>query len=149
MKLLVSTLLLTLLLVGGWGMLWMKWNRGTGTQAGKLIDGTITTSTKLPSVWPKDILIYPGARVQTAKVVNPASAQGEMSVILESPAKPQAVIVEYRKQLRVDGWTIRNTITPPDTTIFIAAKGTRTISVAITGNSQKTVITIAQFAMKR
>lgn len=114
-----------------------------GSMTIKTEEGTMTTGNKLPENWPTDIPMYAGATVQFGGAANGmAGDAGGMAVVMMSEDATADVAAYYKSSLAKDGWTVKSTMEAQGSTIYLAEKAGRTISVTVTGASGQTTITI-------
>lgn len=112
-----------------------------GTYTVKTDDGTWSTSDKLPSDWPSDAPLYPGADVQGSVAAAGGDTQGVGQYVgLLSSDSAQQVAAWYKSELAAKGWTVGTDITTPQGSMIGADKGGRTVAVTITSQDGKTAI---------
>ena len=113
-----------------------------GTMNIRTDEGTMSTGHEVPSDWPKDIPVYPGATVQYSASVNPADGNQGGALMLLSTDTDTAVSDYYAKELKAQGWTLAATMHAAGTVIMSATKDGRSLSVTVTGQDGQTSITI-------
>jgi hypothetical protein len=96
----------------------------------------------LPSGWPEEIGVYPGASISYSASVNPETGEPGMAVVLMSTDAVAAIAAHYKGALTAAGWTMGDAMEGQGTSIMTATKGTMTASFMITGASGQTSITI-------
>jgi hypothetical protein len=106
-------------------------------------EGTVTTgSGKVPESWPKDVPVYAGATVQFSGTNNAGTGQGGMALVLSSKEDPEVIVEYYKTTLKAGGWTVVNTMAAQGNTILLFTKGSKALSLSITGASGETSITM-------
>lgn len=108
----------------------------------KTDEGTMTTGKKIPNDWPTDAPLYPKATVQFAGTANSIMGDAGTAVVLLSTADLQEVKNYYRTELVDQGWDVKNTMEAQASTIYLAEKDGRTLSVTVTGNDGAVGISI-------
>jgi len=105
----------------------------------KTDQGTWSTSDKLPSNWPSDVPVYPGAKV-TASVAGAGDQANGNYASLESSDAVAAVIAWYKKEVPGAGWTVETDAMISGSLMLSATKGERALSVTVTDEDGKVAI---------
>lgn len=149
MKLFIGAIVVLVLIIGGCGMIMKKagekvvegmMERATngeadvdiqkdGTMKVTTDEGTYETGGDVPDEWPEDVPVYAGATVQYS---GSAADQG-MAVMLMSKDSADAVVKFYKDIMASGGWKVESTMQGGGSTIMIGTKGSRTLSIAISG----------------
>lgn len=116
--------------------------KGDGSMTITTDEGTMTTGNSLPAGWPTDIPMAAGAAVQFSGAANGMMGADGMAVVMTSEDSTADVAAFYKTALASEGWTVKSTMEAQGSTIYLAEKAGRTISVTVTGASGKTTITI-------
>jgi len=94
---------------------------------------------KLPADFPKDVYVIDGNII--AAISNQENKG--FSISIESDKSPEEVSVIYQDKLKNDGWKITGTMSFEGSSSVIAEKDTRTVSVIIAKNDNKTTVTVS------
>jgi hypothetical protein len=113
---------------------------GSGARFGAAVGGTV----ELPSSFPTDVPVYPGAR-PTGNVA--AGGRGAL-VTFESSDPPQKIFGFYRDGLTSLDWTIDSEVSFGGQGVLTASKDDRTASVAIVGAGSATQIVVTVSARR-
>ena len=119
-----SLLLASTLLVAGCGS-------ATGTQAPKQ-----NAAWTVPSDWPADLPVYPGATIGTSANINPDSTKPGMMLSMDTTDTPQQVSQFYAKTLRERGWTVDGTTDGGKYTAVMCTNADRMATVHATTKSE-------------
>jgi len=108
-------------------------------QAPKTLNPTVTAETGgLPANFPKDVPIYPGA-----KVVAGATSGADAGVTFETSDPPEKVMNLYKEELPRNGWKEIKPVSVAGLYTVGATKDGRTLGITITAlGSSKTNITV-------
>ncbi|MDD4988907.1 MAG: hypothetical protein PHV42_00575 [Candidatus Pacebacteria bacterium] len=103
--------------------------------------GTVTWGTNtLPSGWPSEISVYPGATIQYSGAGKGGSGQNASTIVLASSDSPDTISAYYKNVFSTNGWTITGTANTGGGIIIGAKNGAKTGGVSITpGQSGSTV----------
>lgn len=113
---------------------------GKVTIKGKEGEEVIIGGGQLPSNFPKDVPIYPGAKPAGSWTSTTGDEKGVL-VTLETNDGKNKVVSFYSAELPKNGWTIETTTTTDEGVMYIIKKNTRTGWVTITAekNSKTTI----------
>ena len=87
----------------------------------------------LPTDYPKDVPVYPGAKVTSSLAGSDKNKEGSM-VTFESSAALTDLAAYYRNQLEANGWMIRSSMAVGQTLVIQSAKEHRTLAINIQDN---------------
>lgn len=106
----------------------------TGQDGSKVQISTGEKGIALPGDFPKDVPVYPGARVLSSMNSN----DGVM-ITLQTADPAEKAEAFYVKELKAQGWTTESTVKLPQGTNYANKKENRNLTVSING-SDKTMI---------
>ncbi len=110
------------------------------------LDMKVTTSAgggvKIPDDFPKDVPVYPGAKVKTA-----ASVQGNRTLSLETADAVDKAQAFYADKLKAEGWNVLATTNVPNGVNIGAQKDKSTLGVAISKQGDQTAIVVTVTTM--
>lgn len=109
----------------------------------KTEDGSYSTSTTLPTDWPKDVSVYPGATLKYSGTNNLENRGSEFGAVFTTKDSGQLVYDYYKKELPQQGWTESNSQQTEGVMVITAAKGDRTFSMATSIFEGSTLITLS------
>jgi len=92
---------------------------------------------KIPDDYPKDLPVYPGAKVMVTQSLSEKNAR---TLMLESTDPADKIAEFYKKGLESNGWKIENTMTSGEMNIFTAAKENRQAVLQIMNGGDKRTI---------
>ena len=102
-------------------------------------DGTASFSTgegvKVPDNFPKDVLVYDGA-----KVIACVAAPGGQNLVLESKDSIEKVIAAYKGKMTGAGWKEEMSMNQADSAMLIYKKEPRTASIVVAHSGDVTQI---------
>lgn len=107
----------------------------------KTDQGTWSTSSKLPSDFPKDVPVYPGATVESSVAANQEQGGGQY-VGLQTTDALDAVVAWYKKEVAAQGWKIETDATVQGNLILGASKDTRELSLTVASSDGKVTISL-------
>src|SRR4051812_17885236 len=81
--------------------------------------GTVSNGNSVPAGYPKDVPVYPGARVASTQAL---PEKHLIELTLESADERAKIGDYYRTGLQSAGWKIDNSFSSTDVTAFIALK---------------------------
>ncbi len=103
-----------------------------------------TTGWTVPSDWPKDLPVYPGAKISTSAAFNPDSTKPGSMLSMETSDTPKQVSAFYAKALKDNGWTVDGITDGGKYTAVMCTKAARMATVhATTSDGKLTSILIA------
>lgn len=97
---------------------------------------------KVPDDFPKDVLVYKGAKVETSLKTGDAT-----QVMLSTADATDKVADAYKAEMTKSGWKEKTSMQMPDMTMLEYAKDRRTVTVQVMngdGKGAKIVLTIAK-----
>jgi hypothetical protein len=110
-----------------------------GTTRVQTKDGVVTVGEQqLPADWPKDVPVYPGAKVQVSGTSNTNGAASMFTI----PGGKADVVSFYKQKLVEEGWVIDVAADMGASSIVSASKDQRTIAVQIAESGEQTTVTI-------
>ena len=102
-------------------------------------DGTASFSSgagvKVPDNFPKDVLVYDGA-----KVIACVNAPGGQNLVLESKDSVEKIIAAYKGKMTGAGWKEEMNMNQADTAMLIYKKDPRTASIVVAHSGDVTQI---------
>lgn len=113
-----------------------------GSLTVKTNEGTFSTGTSLPSDWPKDAPVYPGATITYSGSSNPQSGESGFGAMLTTKDSAQKVRDYYAKELVVQGWKVEATYNANESSVLSATKDTRAFTVVTAEADGATTITL-------
>jgi hypothetical protein len=96
----------------------------------------------LPTNWPSDAPVYPGARIQYSASGMQDEGEGQ-GVMLSTTDSLQTVADFYAKALKENGWTIEGTMNAGTTSTIGGSKDGKMFTVVIAEANGTTSITLA------
>ena len=108
---------------------------GPKGETGRVAEGDGNVS--LPEGFPKEISIYPGARINTS-----AKTPEAMTVLLSTADPVTKVADYYEQQCKANGWSIQTTLNSAETRILSASKGKTTCTLNVSQNDGQTTVAI-------
>ena len=90
---------------------------------------------KIPADFPKDVLVYKGAKVETTV----KATEGTM-VTLTTPDPTAKVTEAYKADMKKSGWDEKTSVLMPGMTMLQYTKDKRTVSLHISGDDKATLI---------
>lgn len=117
---------------------------GDGTVTYKGEDGEVQvgTNAQLPSDWPSDVPVMPGATIGYSGTSNPTTGAAGATVMFTTSKSVAEVVTYYNTELVSQGWTIDATTNLANTTVISAKKAGRTAGMYIAGAEGTTTVTI-------
>lgn len=107
-------------------------------------EGTMSTSTTIPTDWPTDVPTYPGADVTYAASLKPIDANTGRTALMLTASDPREDIVSfYDRALQKNGWTIVRSVESGETIFRTATKDRRTLTLSIATAEGHTGITLS------
>jgi hypothetical protein len=97
----------------------------------------------LPSGWPSDLTVYPGAKILTFTSNTPTEGEQGIALSLLSTDSEAKVFDYYAAALPAAGWTVTSTMRTPGRNFLTATKGTRECSIMVGGGEGQTSIILA------
>ncbi len=104
-------------------------------------EGSFSVGTELPADFPKDIPLYPGAKV-TYSGTNSSDNGGGVGATFSTADDYTQVAAFYTRELPANGWTVDSTQNIAGTTVMSAKKDTRTLAVTATTSDGQTAISL-------
>jgi hypothetical protein len=95
-------------------------------------------SVALPEGFPKDVPIYPGAKVQTSM-----KSKDAMTATLHTPDDAAKVSGYYKEQMKANGWEIETTMDMPQGTMLAGKKGEEGLQVMVMSDNKATTVTLS------
>jgi len=123
-------------------------NSEDGTVTVKTDQGTYSTGDKLPSDFPADVPLYPGAKVQ-GSVAAAGQTGGGHYVGLVTSDSLDAVAAWYKSHVVSEGWTVASDATINGTVILGATKDNRNLAVTITSSNGQVSVGLAVTAQQQ
>jgi hypothetical protein len=107
-------------------------------------DGVVVIGAKvLPSDWPTDVPVYPGATVVSSTKATPADDEMSHALTLTTTDPPATVLTTYTTALKADGWKIGATATIGESIVLSATKEDRQVGVqAAPAEPGKTMVNV-------
>lgn len=97
----------------------------------------------MPTDWPSDVTLYPGAQITTSANVNPTDGKPGMMVMFQTSDAVQKVADFYTTSLKSKGWKIDGSMNMGTQGMVIAAsKGTNKLAVSLAGSAGQTTVTL-------
>jgi hypothetical protein len=91
----------------------------------------------LPEGFPKDVPIYPGAKVLTS-----VKTQDAMTVALQTSDQADKVSAFYKEQMKAGGWEIKTTMDMPQGTMLMGEKGGQALHAMVVSDNKATTVTL-------
>jgi hypothetical protein len=96
---------------------------------------------QVPESFPKDVLVYPGAKVQ-GTIVTGAVTQ----LTLETADGPSKVAEQYQARMKQDGWKEEASVKMGELTMLTYSKDKRNVTIHVTADDDKTQIMVSHSA---
>ncbi len=114
-----------------------------GTMRVETDEGTFEAGgNRVPSDWPSDAPVYPGAKVTYSAMMNPQTGEPGAALMLSTEDSEEDVEAFYTAQIATDGWKVEGTMRSGGMTVITAKKEGRVLSLMITAANGQTSITI-------
>jgi hypothetical protein len=94
-------------------------------------------SVALPEGFPKDVPIYPGAKVAAS-----VKSQDGMHVTLQTSDAGSKVSDFYKEQMKAQGWAIDTTMDMPQGTMLMGNKSGQALHVMVMSDDKATTVTL-------
>lgn len=95
---------------------------------------------KLPDDFPKELPVYPNAKI-VAAAVDRSDANNASTYVLSVTDAPKVAVAWYETELKKAGWTVKTTMTMESLESRVFAKGEAQINVMSTpGDEGKTIV---------
>lgn len=105
--------------------------------------GTYTAGkNEVPADWPTDVPTYPGSTVEYSATANPTDGKQAHAMTLSTTDTATAVADFYKKELASKGWKIEGTMAQGDMTFLGATKDALALSIAVSTQDGKTMVTL-------
>lgn len=101
-------------------------------------DGSFSTSNTLPTSWPSDAPVYPGATIQYSGT-SPTSGT---AVIMQTTEASDIISTYYIEQAEQNGWTLENNAQVSGNSVLSFTKGSQSLSVLVTPTADGSTITM-------
>lgn len=105
-------------------------------------EGSFSTGNAIPKEWPTDVPAYDGAEVTYSASASPAEGKSGMALILATNDAAEDVRSFYDAKLKLEGWTLTNTLQGGGSIVITAEKDGRQLSVIMNEADGKTGITL-------
>jgi hypothetical protein len=111
-----------------------------GSVTVKTDQGTWSTSDKLPSDWPTDVPVYPGATVQGSVAAQGQTAGHYVGLVTSDDAAK--AIAWYKGELAAKGWKVTAEVNTAQGNMLSAEKDSRNLVVVVSAQDGKTTISL-------
>jgi len=91
----------------------------------------------LPEGFPKDVPIYPGAKVAAS-----VKSQDGMHVTLQTSDAAGKVSAFYKEQMKANGWEMKTTMDMPQGTMLAGEKGGQSLNAMVLSDDKATIVTL-------